>query len=204
MPLLRKSNSKVSSRRQIAIKGVEDGVLLLPNNKYRAILRVSSINLELRSEAEQDTIVETYQSFLNSLACPIQVLVQIREVDIDKYLDGYRQRLAEESEEVYKKQIEGYTTFVRQLIKTNKILTRHFYIVVPYDDNGKSSMEAIRDQINLHIGIITNGLTKLGMQARQLSSLEILDLFYGFYNPEHLKLQPLTMQTMHMLAKEYI
>lgn len=204
MPLFRKSNSRVSSRRQIAIKGVEDGILVLPGNKYRAVLRVSSINLELKSEAEQDTIVETYQSFLNSLACPVQILIQIREVDIDGYLESYRQRLKEERETIYKKQIEGYTDFVRKLIKTNKILTRHFYLVVPYEDNDKSSMAIIRDQLNLQVNIIERGLSKLGMQARPLGSLEVLDLFYGFYNPEHLKLQPLTMQTMHMLEKEYI
>ena len=54
---LQKSKSKTSSRHQIAIRGVRDGILMLPNNEYRAILQVSSLNFELRSEEEQDAII---------------------------------------------------------------------------------------------------------------------------------------------------
>jgi hypothetical protein len=204
MSLFKKSSSKVSSRQQIAIQGVEDGILMLPGNKYRAILEVSSLNLELKSDAEKDAIIETYQNFLNSLACSVQVLIKVREIDIDKYLEDYRTRLANEKEEVYKQQIEGYVRFVRSLIQSNKILTRQFYVVVPYDDVSKSSKAFVKDQLDLNIGIIKNGLEKLGMQTRQLSSLEVLELFYTFYNEEKAKLQPLTAATMEMLTKQYI
>ncbi|RKV98641.1 MAG: hypothetical protein D8G53_02340 [Candidatus Saccharimonas sp.] len=83
---LRKSNAKSSARRQIALKGVRDGILLLPQNNYRAILSVSALNFELRSEDEQDAIIDTYESFLNSIGWPIQILVRTREIDMDGYL----------------------------------------------------------------------------------------------------------------------
>src|SRR6266480_6885689 len=99
MSLFKKSNSRISSRRQIAIQGVdEDGTLKLPSEQYRAVLEVSSINLLLKSEAEQDAIIETYQTVLNSLACPIQIIIQIRELDVDKYLNDYQERLNAETE----------------------------------------------------------------------------------------------------------
>jgi len=199
-----KSNSKISSRRQIAIRGVEEGILRLPNEQYRAVLQVSSLNLVLKSEAEQDAIIETYQSFLNSLTCPVQVLIQIRELDVDKYLEDYQKRLKTEKEAVYRKQIEAYTNFVKKLIKSNKILTRHFYIVVPYANTNKSSDALVKDQLELNIQIVEQGLKKLGIHSQQLSSLEVLELFYGFYNAEHAKLQPLTAHTLQMLSKQYI
>src|SRR5260370_28892546 len=102
MSLLTKSNSRGSSRRQIAIKGIEGNILEMPDGGFRLIMQTSSINLELKSEAEQDAIIETYQKFLNSLACPIQIVVQIREVDIDKYLEDYRKRVKGETVEAYK------------------------------------------------------------------------------------------------------
>lgn len=204
MSLLTKSNNKVSSRRQIAIEGVEDGILRIPDNRYAVILKVSSINLGLKSDTEKDAIIETYKSFLNSLACPIDILIRIREIDVDKYLDDYRSRMEEEQEEVYKKQIEAYINFVRDLIQTNKILTRHFYIVVPFHNQNKASFEVVKDQLALHTGIVESGLAKLGMHTRQLDSLELLDLFYTFYNPEQAKLQPLTVQTMQMLTSQFI
>jgi hypothetical protein len=204
MPLLTKSNNKGSSRRQIAIKGVDGNVLELPNGEYRLIMKTSSINLELKSEAEQDAIIETYQKFLNSLPCPIQIVTQTREIDLDKYLADYRKRVEGETEEVFKQQSEVYQNFVRQLIQNNKILTKHFFVIVPYSARNKTSMEVIKDQLNMYAKIVEQGLGKLGMQTRILTGLEMIDLFYTFYNTEQAKLQPLKQQTMHMLAQQII
>jgi hypothetical protein len=204
MPLLTKSNRKGSSRQQIAIKGVDGNVIELPNGEYRLIMQTSSINLELKSEAEQDAIIETYQKFLNSLACPIQIVTQIREVDIDKYLEDYSRRVENETDEIYRKQSQVYQKFVRDLIKTNKILTKHFYIVVPYSDRNKASMTVIKEQLGMYAKIVEDGLKRLGMQSHVLTGLEALDLFYTYYNPEQAKLQPLTQQTMHMLAQQFV
>ena len=44
MLLLNKNKNKVSSRRQIRIKEVKDGTLVLPDNEYRIIVETSSIN----------------------------------------------------------------------------------------------------------------------------------------------------------------
>ncbi|MFO0971391.1 MAG: hypothetical protein U0520_03545 [Candidatus Saccharimonadales bacterium] len=60
---LQKSKTKSNSRQQIAIKGVRDGILILPGNQYRAVLEVSSLNFELKSEEEQDAIIDTYEAF---------------------------------------------------------------------------------------------------------------------------------------------
>ena len=191
MSVLHKSNRKVSSRRQIDIKGVRDGVLLLPNDQYRVALHVSSVNFELKSEAEQNALIETYQSFLNSLACPLQIIVRIRELDMDKYLDDFNAGLATEKEEIYKTQIVNYTEFVQSLITTNKILARAFYVVVPFVGR-EQDFELIREQLALNTDIVAKGLARLGMQSRQLTSLEMLDLFYSFYNPGQAKRQPIT------------
>ena len=97
-----KSKSKVSSRRQIQIKEVRDAILVLPNNEYRVIIETSSINFELKSEAEQDVLIEGFQNFLNSLPCPLQTVIRVREVDIDRYLDQISQSKKSEKEKVYK------------------------------------------------------------------------------------------------------
>ncbi len=203
MSVLRKSNRKVSSRRQIDIKGVRDGVLLLPNNQCRVALHVSSVNFELKSEDEQNALIETYQNFLNSLPCPLQIIVRIRELDMDKYFDDFKASLAAEREVIYKTQLSNYTEFVESLITTNKILARMFYVVVPYVGQ-ETDFAVIREQLALNTDIVAKGLARLGMQSRQLTSLELLDLFYSFYNPGQAKRQPITKQTLELLNRSYI
>ncbi|MGH7158361.1 MAG: TraC family protein [Candidatus Saccharimonadales bacterium] len=203
MSILTKSNKKTSSRRQINIKGVQDGVLLLPGNQYRVVLKASSINFELKSDAEQDAIIETYQSFLNSLACPVQIVVRIREMDMQKYLDDFKALLAQEKADIYRQQIRNYTEFVDGLITRNKILSRHFYVVIPFTGRDKSEFATIQEQLALNADIVSKGLGRLGIQTRQLDNLELLDLFYSFYNPGQAKRQPLTHQTLHILKQAY-
>jgi len=198
-----KSTKLQSSRRQIDIQGVRDGVLLLPGGHYRMVLQVSAVNFELKSEAEQDALIDTYQSFLNSLPCSVQILVRIREMDMDRYLDDFRAGLADEPKDVYREQVQNYAEFVSSLVRANKILARHFYIVIPLSA-GRSDFDLAQEQLALSAEIISKGLARLGMNTRKLPSLELLDLFYSFYNPGGAKRQPLTAQTFDLLNKSYL
>lgn len=196
---LQKSKSKTSSRNQVAIKGVRDGVLILPNNEYRAILQVSSLNFELRSEEEQDAIIDIYEGFLNSVGSSLQILIRTREIDMDKYLEDLNEKLNDESEEIFRTQLQNYDEFIRSLITNNKILTRHFYIVVSYKPSSKADFELIEEQLNLKLDIVSKGMTRLGMHTDRLTSLEVLDLFYSFYSPAQAKVQPLTEQALQLM-----
>lgn len=205
MWLLTKSNSKISSRRQIQIKEVKDNILILPNNQYRMVIETSSINFELKSDEEQDVLIDNFQNFLNSLPSSLQILIRVREVDIDGYLEIVGESKKNEKEKVYKNQIENYQEFIQKLVLGNKILARRFYIVIPYAPIEKSSdFRIIKEQMHLQRDIVLRGLEKLGMKARALNSLEILDLFYGFYNPSQTKTQGLKTETFELMNKSYV
>lgn len=200
MLLLNKNRNKESSRRQIRIKEVKDGILVLPDNEYRLIVETSSINFELKSDEEQDILIDNFQNFLNSLPCELQILVRVREVDIDRYLEEIGKSKDTEKEKVYRDQINNYTSFIKNLVSGHKILSRRFYIVIPYKNTDKSKkFSLIEEQVHLQRDIIVKGLEKLGMKARVLGSLEILDLFYSFYSPSQAKTQELKGHTIEAL-----
>lgn len=203
MSILQKSNKKTSSRRQIDIEGVWDGILILPGKQYRIALKVSSVNFELKSEDEQDALIETYQSFLNSLSYPMQILVRIRELDLDKYLEEFRESVADEKEEVYKTQVQNYSEFVEGLVVTNKILARNFYVVIPFIGSD-TNFDIVKEQLSIYSDMVAKGLARLGIHCHKLTSLELLDLFYSFYSPEQSKRQPLSKQTLNLLNRSYL
>ena len=199
--LLNKSGG-VSSRQQIQIKEVVDNILVLPNNEYRQILETSSVNFELKSEEEQDVIIDSFQNFLNALPCKIQILVRVREVDIDKYLEDIGKTKEKETVPAYKKQIKGYCAFVKKLVSGNKILSRRFYIVIPYKHTERhQDWKLIKEHLSLEEDIIIKGLERMQMKARTLNGIEILNLFYTFYNSESMKTQALTKETVEALLK---
>ena len=190
-PLLQ-SKTNGSARTQIGIKEVRDNILVLPGSRYRSVLVTSSVNFELQSEVEQDALIDNFQAFLNSLTTPIQILVRIRELDIEQYLENLTSSRTKEDQSIYKKQLLSYSNFIRKLVSGNKILSRKFYIVIPYENKAVTDFALAKEQLLLEQEIIIKGLEKLGMKVRQLNSLEVLDLFYSFYNPELAKTQPLT------------
>jgi hypothetical protein len=200
---LPKPNKKGSSRHQIAIKGVSDGVLELPNNEHRIIVETSSINFHLMSENEQDATVDIYRAFLNSLSFPVQIVQKVRALDLDDYLAEFELKKEKESLEIYKHQIEGYIKYVKSLVKTNKILARQFYIIIPYKAAPKESSDAAREQLANRLSIVEKGLANVGIKTRLLGSLEVLDLFYSSYNAKDAKQQPLTKHTLHLLQSNH-
>ena len=200
MSILSKSIKRGSSRKQIQIKGVRDGILLLPKGEYRLGLGLSSVNFELMSEDEQDAMIDTYQNFLNSLSTPFQILVRIREMDMDRYLESFRARVEKESVAIYKQQNEAYMTFVKKLVATNKIMTRKFYVMLPHHSSERD-FSLVKEQLELTADIVSKGLARLSMQSRVLTSLELLDLFYSFYAPAQAKRQPLKSATIALLEE---
>lgn len=200
---LSKTTRLKSSREQIRLKGVKNDILLLPNSKYRIILEVSSINFELKSEAEQDQIIDNYQNFLNSLPCSLQILFRTRAMDLDRYIGTIKSRLTTKNT-AEKEQIKDYTRFVKRLISDSKILSRTFYIVLPFDGETDSEFEIISQQLMLLEDIVRKSLDQLGIKARRLSGLEVLDLFYSFYNPEQSKVQSITSQTLELINQAVI
>jgi len=188
-----------SAKQQIAIKGVSDDVLILPNDRYCAVIETSSINFELKSEAEQDALIDTYQSFLNSLGSSIQILIRTREVDLDNYLQELQLRANKEEQLAYQGQLLDYAEFIRKLVNVNRILSRSFYVIVPVEIVTKHDFSFAKEQLGIKTDIVIKGLQRLGMHTRALTSLEILNLFYAFYNPQQAKFQPLSTAALRLM-----
>ena len=136
----------------------------------------SSINFELKSDEEQDVLIDSFQNFLNALPSQIQILVRVREVDIDRYVEDIGKSILSEKEAVYKKQITNYCDFIKNLVSGSKILSRRFFIVIPYTNTERSQdMKLIKEHLNLSRDIVVTALEKLSMKARVLDTFEILD-----------------------------
>lgn len=179
-----------SSIKQMDIEDISGDVLHLSRNRYRIILKIGSINFELKSEDEQDAIIYTFESFLNSIGFPIQILVRTRSIDIDDYLNQVQQKEDLETSNVYKRELENYRLFVKSLVTSNKVLSKNFYIIIPFESTQKNDFNLIKEQIAVRADIVLKNLNRLSISGYQLSSLEIIDLFYSFYNPIKSKTQP--------------
>ncbi|PIR88981.1 MAG: hypothetical protein COU07_03775 [Candidatus Harrisonbacteria bacterium CG10_big_fil_rev_8_21_14_0_10_40_38] len=136
------------SQKFIEIKGVQGNTLLLKSGGLRQILMISGINFDLKSEDEQEMIIGSFQSFLNSLDFSIQIFIHSRKLNVDNYLERLVLRESEEENGLLKNQISEYREFIKSFVGENAIMAKNYFVVVPYDPIQLSGGgEAITDKI---------------------------------------------------------
>lgn len=126
--------SAKSSQDFVPIKEVRNGIIILKDGGLRAVLVASSLNLSLKSSDEQVAIIREFQNFLNGLDFSIQISVQSRRLDIRPYLMTLENRIKEQTEPLLKIQTKEYIEFIRTFTDEVNIMTKTFFIVVPYTE----------------------------------------------------------------------
>lgn len=99
----------------------------------------SPINFLLKSTEEQDSIIMSFQRFLNSLDFPVQIMVRSTKLDINGYLDKLWGLAVKQKNTLLQNQTYEYIEYLRKLVEIAQIMKKEFYIVVPFDqEEGKS------------------------------------------------------------------
>jgi hypothetical protein len=191
----------------IQIAEIRDGVLILTDGTLRAVLLVSSINFALKSEDERNAIIYAYQDFINSLDFGVQITVSSRKLDITPYLEEVRALRDKQPNELLRLQMNEYINFVGELVKESNIMTKSFFISVPFAVTqvkkqgvferlfkgiktaaGKHTFsdeefEHTKSQLFQRVEQVALGLQGMGLRVIPLQTQELLELFYNFYNP---------------------
>jgi hypothetical protein len=191
----------------IPIKEVRDGIIVLKDGDLRAIVLANSINLSLKSEDEQKATILQFQNFLNTLDFTVQISIQSRRLDIRPYLLLLENRIKAQNEPLLKLQTREYIEFVRNFTETVAIMTKSFFVVVPYthtvlkSDSGifermfskknkeetrvakQVAFEEKRSQLEERVAVIVQGLGRCGINSVQLGTEEVVEVFYKVFNP---------------------
>jgi type IV secretory pathway VirB4 component len=183
--------AQASAQQFLEIREIKDGVIILKNGSLRAVLSVSSLNFALKSEEEQKAIIYQFQNFLNSLDFSIQILVQSRILNITGYLDKIEKKGDEQKNELLKIQTYEYKKFVSELVGGRKILSKTFFVVIPFSLTGLPSSEMDEDefqraksQLQQRAEFISLGLRRCGHQCSLLDTLGLIEFFWSLYHPE--------------------
>lgn len=196
--------SSKSSQSFVPVEEVRNGVVVLKDGGYRAILMVSSLNFALKSEDEQRAIIGGFQNFLNTLDFSVQIVVHSRKMDIRPYLALLAERESLQQSELMRIQLREYSAFIRNFVEGTDIMTKTFYVVVPYSTvsvsqvtsaipflgGGKSgtsnaadsAFEETRIQLEQRVSLVASGLAACGLRAVPLGTEEVIELLYRSFN----------------------
>ncbi|KPJ56469.1 hypothetical protein AMJ49_04800 [Parcubacteria bacterium DG_74_2] len=197
--------TKKSTQEFLEIDQIREGVVVLKNKGLRGALMVSSLNFALKSEEEQNAILYQFQSFLNSLDFSCQIIIQSRKLNITGYLDKLEMLEKKQKNELLKTQTAEYREFIKSLLKEETIMTKSFYVIIPFSLFETETVEATKGlfkkqktpnvlteeqfqrckaQLWQRIEFTVMGLRRCGLKAIPLTTLELIEVFWTLYHPE--------------------
>lgn len=195
----------------LEVEDIKEGILLLKNSTIRGVLMVSSLNFALKSEEEQTAIIYAFQSFLNSLDFFCQIVVQSRNINITPYLDSLKDLEEKQTNQLLRQQTSSYREFIKNMVVGDMIMTKNFYVVVPYNLMEIFGAKAISKQFDVfkivgkqekrepmkdedfqrcktqlwqRMEYVAMGLRRCGLEAIPLTTPELIELFWSIHHPE--------------------
>lgn len=203
---------RASTQEHLEIEDIKDEIVMLKDGSCCLVLETTAINFGLLSEKEQEATIYAYGALLNSLTFPIQIVIRSQKKDISSYLKLLNEEIEKQKNQLLKTQMEKYRHFVEETVKKNEVLDKEFFVVLPFSVLELGAAHALGTLIKRKRGLpfpkdyilerakmnlypkrdqIVRQFNRLGLKTRLLASSELIQLFYGIYNPEAAKMQKL-------------
>ena len=194
-----------STQDHLDIEDIRDNLVLLKDGSCCLLLETTAVNFSLLSESEQDAIIYAYAGLLNSLTFPIQIVVTSQKKNIANYLALLAAQKQKISNPLLKTQVERYYEFVKKTVAENEVLDKKFYLVIPFSSLELGVSSALTSSLKRKPGLpfdkqsiltkaknvlipkrdhLLKQLTRIGLKAKQLTTPDLIKLFYNYYNPD--------------------
>jgi len=205
------------SQEHLPIADITSDIVLFKDGGASLVMESSSLNFGLLSEREQQAVVAAYAALMNSLSFSIQIVVRSQIKDITYYMKYLNECAQKIKNPLLASLMENYKSFINESIKKKNVLGKKFYIVVPFSPLELGIGKSIRSTLKKGALPFTKSFVikkakivlypkrdhlirqagRLGLRLRQLSSEELVDLYYSIYDTnqqENAKIKSLIQQ----------
>lgn len=200
-----------STQNALLISEIRDGIVIMNDGSFRAVVMCKSINFDLMSPQEREGVEYSFQGFLNSLYFPIQIFIRSSKIDIRPYLEKLDKIRSEHDNMLLAYLMEDYIDFIGSVAQQTNIMDKRFYVVIPYfpviaSTNVKEvskglfsaffekkqqtvvinedDLEKAKAELRNRVQTIMAGLQQCGVQSLPLDTQELIELYYDAYNPD--------------------
>lgn len=222
------TENPISTQSTLMISELRDGVVIMKDGSFRAVVACQSINFDLMSEQEREGVEYSYQNFLNSLNFTIQILVRSQRVDIGPYIERLSMIRRNNDNMLLGILMDDYINFIDILSQEANIMDKSFFIVIPFYSSAdaeafvnqtknlfkgfkktpmvtrinRDTYNKAVDELNNRVEAVISGLFHIGIHSVRLNTRELAELYYNFNNPDTAVREPLVDFTK--LATTYV
>lgn len=225
-----KVEAPLSTQATLQISELRDGLVVMKDGSFRAVVACQSINFDLMSENEREAVEYSYQNFLNSLGFTTQILIRSQRVDIGPYIERLTNIRKNTDNMLLGVLMDDYINFIDILSQEANIMDKSFFIVIPYYTSSdaekiltqtknifssfskpkqnevtkidRATYDKAVTEINNRVESVISGLFQIGIHSIRLNTRELGALYYNFNNPDTAVREPLV--DFSKLATTYV
>lgn len=183
------------SQKFIPIEDIRNNLVFLKDRSVSLVITASAVNFSLLFETEQISIIEAFAGLLNSLSFPIQVIIRSRRLDVSSYLTTLDKAQLHQTNPLLRQMTANFRKFVEGIIKENDVLDKQFYLclnITPLEmgilsKKGEDKTKKALVVLTPRRDHLIRQLNRLGLKGRQLTTVELVKLFYDIYNQENIE-----------------
>lgn len=189
----------------LPISDITNDVVLYKDGGAALVMESTSLNFGLLSEREQAAVIAAYAAMINSLSFAVQIVVRTQRKDISSYMSFLDSEAKKITHPILAKLMSEYKNFIQESVKKKNVLGKRFFVILylsPLEFGVAKSFGSLtrragplpfpksyvvkkvkitlyprRDHLIRQAG-------RLGIKFKQLTTSELIDLFYAVYNPE--------------------
>lgn len=200
------ATTQSTSQDFVSIRDIKDSVVIKKSGQMHMVLLASSVNFALKSLDEQKAILMQFQQFLNTLDFSLQIYVQSRRLNILPYLELLAGLEEKQDNDLMRIQLREYIEFIRTFTEDVDVMSKSFFVVVPYTPTKLNITKGItnlftptqgtisslptdtqfeehRIQLEQRVGMVSEGLARVGVRTITLQKDDLVELYYHLYNP---------------------
>lgn len=207
IPFLNIPDQPITSTTQdfLPVADITNDIVIYKDGGAALIMESTSLNFSLLSEKEQEAVIAAYAGLINSLTFSVQIVVLTQKKDISSYLNFLDEKSKEIKQPLLAKLMESYRAFILESVKKKNVLGKRFFIVLyfsPLELGVAKSIKAVtkkrgplpfaesyvikKVKISLYPrrDHLIRQAGRLGIKLKQLTTSELINLYYSIYNPE--------------------
>lgn len=206
------SKNQSSTQNTLLISEIRDGLIIMKDGSFRAVVACKSINFDLMSNTERESVEYSYQNFLNSLNFTTQILIRSQRIDIGPYIERLADIRRNNDNMLLGILMDDYIDFIDRLSQAANIMDKSFFVVIPYYTSpdaekikeqtknlfkvfsksntpeitkiDRTTYDKANSEIKNRVDAVISGLFQIGIQSVRLNTHELSTLFYNFNNPD--------------------
>ena len=216
-----RQQKNTSTQNSLLLSELRDSMVIMEDGSFRAVIACKSINFDLMSSREREGVEYSYQNFLNALYFPIQIFIRSQRVDIGPYLDKLSEIRRNQDNMLLNVLMDDYIDYIDALSQEANIMDKSFFVIVPFFPAGDQINVAAqskgflttlfgggkknttitkvdnvtyakaKEEIKNRVDSVLSGLMQVGVQAVQLNTKQLGELYYNVYNPDTAVREPL-------------